>query len=405
MMVRSIDEWYNRNGGVLTHPRSFFVSEYQYFEFRALDRPLTAEHQTAIRRISHEVELTPAGAVFTYTAGSFRADPKAVLAQYFDAMIHLTGWGDKRLMFRFPVSLVDLEQVKAYGDPLGQRVTWSVSDDYAILDIHFLRDSGAGWIEAERWLPSLAPLRTDILRGDTRLLYLAWLKSLAPEDAEDATEEPPVPPGMRDLSPQLEAFLELFEVDPYLLEVASQGSAEISGFSQADGTVPPFGMAEADARRAVEALPRDESDAYLLRIAWGEPLADVAMLRRLRGLAAVSGAGVSPRRTTAQLLAAAREARVRSDGQRAQAAEAQHIVELEDLAAREEQAWAVVERLVTRRGARAQDEAVDLLLKLRETAAYKGHLPAFEERMAGLCARVRGRRGLAGKLRAAKLCH
>jgi len=405
MMVGSIEEWYNRNGDVRTHPRSFFVSEYQYFEFKALDRPLTAEQQTAIRRISHEVELTPVGAVFTYTAGSFRADPKAVLAQYFDAMIHLTGWGDKRLMFRFPVSLVDLEQVRAYGDPLGKRVTWSVGNDYAMLDIHFLRDSGAGWIEAERWLPSLVPLRVDILRGDTRVLYLAWLKSLESEDAEDATDEPPVPPGMHELSPQLEAFLELFEVDPYLLEVAVDESAEISGFPTGSGYYPPFGMAEADARRAVEALSRHESDAYLLRIARGEPLADVAMLRRLRELAAVSATGISPRRTTTQLLAAAREARVRSDGQRAQAAEAQHIVELEDLAAREEQAWAVVERLVTRRDARVHDEAVDMLLKLREAAVYKGHLPAFEKRMAALCAHVRGRRGLMGKLRAAMLCH
>jgi len=381
------------------------VSEYQYFEFQTLDMPLTAEHQTAIRRISHEVELTPVRAVFTYTTGSFRADPKAVLAQHFDAMIHLTGWGDKRLMFRFPVSLLDLERVKAYGDPLGRRVTWSVGDDHAILDIHFLRDSGAGWIEAERWLSSLAPLRADILRGDNRVLYLAWLKSLAPEDAEDATDEPPVPPGMRELSPQLEAFLELFEIDPYLLGAASDRSAEASRFRTESGKIPPFGLAEAEIRRAVEALPRDESDAYLLCIARGEPLADIAMLRRLRELAAVSATGISPRRTTTQLLDAAREARARSDSLRAQAAEAQHLVELEDLAGREEQAWAGVERLVTRRNARAHDEAVDMLLKLREAAVYKGHLPAFEKRMAALCTHLKGRRGLTGKLRAAKLCH
>jgi hypothetical protein len=112
------------------------VSEYQYFEFQSLDRPLTADQQLAMRRISHQVDLTPFRAAFTYTAGSFGAEPSVVLAQHFDAMIHLTGWGDKRLMFRFPAPLLDLEQLKAYGDPLGQRVTWSVRGEYTLLDIH-----------------------------------------------------------------------------------------------------------------------------------------------------------------------------------------------------------------------------------------------------------------------------
>jgi hypothetical protein len=319
-------------------------------------------------------------------------------------MIHLTGWGDKRLMFRFPASLLDLEQVRAYGDPLGQRVTWFLRGDFAILDIHFRRDPGAGWIEAERWLPSLAPLRADILRGDTRVLYLAWLKSLMPEDAEDAMEEPPVPAGLRDLSPRLEAFLELFEVDRHLLEIASQASEGIPEFAEGPGTLPAFGLTEAEVRAALEELPRYEADAFLLRIVWGEPLADVALLRRLREVAGKVAAVPSPRRTTAQLLAAAGEARVRSQGRKAQAAQAKHIAELEELVAREEQAWAMVERLVAQRGTRPQDEAVDLLLKLREAASYKVRLPEFEVRMAGLCARIKGRRGLMGKLRAAQLC-
>jgi hypothetical protein len=379
------------------------MSEYQYFEFQSLDRPLTADQQSAMRRISHQVDLTPVRAAFTYTAGSFGAEPMVVLAQHFEAMIHLTGWGDKRLMFRFPASLLDLEQLRAFGDPLGQRVTWSVRGDYALLDIHFRRDPGAGWIEAERWLPSLAPLRADMLRGDTRVLYLAWLKSLTPEDAVDATEEPPVPAGLRELSPQLEAFLELFEVDSHLLEVASQASEGLPGFSQGPGVLPPFGMSESDVRRALEALPRYEADAYLLRVAWGEPLTDVALLRRLREIAGAPEEGL-PRRTTAQLLSAAGAARDRSQAQQIKGAESRRTAELEDLASREDQAWALVERLVSLRAARPYDEAVDLLLKLREAAVYRGRLPAFEERMAGLCARVKGRRGLVARLRAAKLC-
>jgi hypothetical protein len=380
------------------------MSEYQYFEFQSLDRPLTADQQAAMRRISHQVNLTPVRASFTYTAGSFKAEPSSVLAQNFDAMIHLTGWGDKRLMFRFPAALLDLDLVKPYVDPLGQRVTWSARGDVVLLDFAFRRDPGVGWIEAERWLPSLAPLRADILRGDFRVLYLAWLKSLTPEDAEDPTPEPPVPAGLGDLSPQLETFLELFEVDPYLLEVASQTSEQIPASVEPD-VLPSFGLSEAGARRAVEALPRYEADAFLLRVARGEPLADVALLRRLAELAGTPVvAGALPRRTTAQLLSGAAEARLRREGQRARDSQAQRVAELEDLAEHEEQAWAMVDRLVAKRSVRAQDEAVDLLLKMREAASYKDRVSAFEERLAVLCARVKGRRGLAGKLRAAGLC-
>jgi hypothetical protein len=381
------------------------MSEYQYFEFQSIDRPLTAEQQSAMRRISHQVDLTPTRASFSYTAGSFKGEPAAVLSQHFDAMIHLTGWGDKRLMFRFPACLLEPEQVKAYCDPLGQHVIWSLREDYAVLDIVFRRDPGAGWIEAERWLPSLIPLRADILRGDTRVLYLAWLKSLTPEDAQDATEEPPVPAGLRAPSPQLSAFLELFEIDPYLLEVACQASAEIPEFLEGPGALSPFGLTEDDAQRAVEAMPRYEADAFLLRVMRGEPLVDVALLRRLREVAGSPAAGSStPRRTTAQLLAAAGEGRRRSEREKTQAARVRHAAELEDLAAREDQAWAIVERLAAQRGARPNDEAVDLLLKLREAAVHQGSLPEFEARMAGLCARMKGRRGLMARLRAAKLC-
>jgi hypothetical protein len=315
-------------------------------------------------------------------------------------------------MFRFPAALLDLERVREYVDPLGKRLTWSVRGEYALLDIHFLRDAGAGWIEAERWLPALAPLRADLLRGDYRVLYLAWLKSLTPDDAEDVTEEPPVPAGLRHLPPQLEAFLELFEVDSSLLDVSAQASDERRGSSAVSGGPPgegpgpclPFGLSEADLRRAVEALPRYEADAYLLRVASGEPLADVALLRRLREIAATPTVSQTPRRTTAQLLAAAGEMRSRNQELKARAAEGQRIAELEDLAAREEQAWALVARLVSRHGARPYDEAVDLLLKMRDAAAFKGDLPAFEERMAGLCLEVKNRRGLITRLRAAQLC-
>ena len=50
------------------------------------------------------------------------------------------------------------------------------------------------------FLDSLVPLREQILEGDLRVLYLAWLKAneFADQDDEDSLE-PPVPPNLQKL--------------------------------------------------------------------------------------------------------------------------------------------------------------------------------------------------------------
>src|SRR5262249_35135564 len=115
---------------------------------------------------------------------------------------------------------------------------------HVILNIAF-HDEGGDWIEGEGQLASLAPLRDDILRGDLRALYLAWLASAARwaggrasaedsdeaddwDDAEDSDDsdgddpiEPPVPPGLGQLSAPLRAFIEFFEIDQDLVGAAA----------------------------------------------------------------------------------------------------------------------------------------------------------------------------------------
>ncbi|MEI6777665.1 MAG: hypothetical protein WCK70_12270 [Chloroflexales bacterium] len=55
------------------------MSEYQYYEFQTIDRPLTAEQQAEMRRLSSRVELSASCATFNYAYGSFRSDPLKVL--------------------------------------------------------------------------------------------------------------------------------------------------------------------------------------------------------------------------------------------------------------------------------------------------------------------------------------
>ena len=68
------------------------MSEYQYYEFQILDRPLTDEEQEVISNISSRVQLSRHQAIFTYSYGDFRGDPEQVLVQYFVAMFDMANW-------------------------------------------------------------------------------------------------------------------------------------------------------------------------------------------------------------------------------------------------------------------------------------------------------------------------
>ncbi|CCI15973.1 hypothetical protein MICAF_170011 [Microcystis aeruginosa PCC 9807] len=51
------------------------MSEYQYYEFHAIDRPLTQEERAAISQLSSRVKPTATSASFTYP-GKVERDPK-----------------------------------------------------------------------------------------------------------------------------------------------------------------------------------------------------------------------------------------------------------------------------------------------------------------------------------------
>ena len=61
------------------------MSEYQYYEFQAIDRPLHEAEQAEISRLSRRVTLTPRQAVFTYSYGDFPGNAIDVLGKYFDS--------------------------------------------------------------------------------------------------------------------------------------------------------------------------------------------------------------------------------------------------------------------------------------------------------------------------------
>ena len=200
-----------------------------------------------------------------------------------------------------------------------------------------------------------------------------------------------MPPGLKTLSPALHTFIEFFEIDGMLIHVA----AEASG----DRLAPPEGWLPS----SLAQLPGEERDVFLLRLARGESHLSVELNRRLRGIAPLPEPEPSPRRTVGQLLREARERRVRERKRKAEEAEAKRIMELEALAGREGEAWAEVVSLIEQMQAKPYDEAVRLLVKLRDLAVYQGAQAAFQQRLNGIYERYSRRSALLRRLSEAGL--
>ena len=177
------------------------MSEYQYYEFRAVDRPLTEEEQQAVGKLSSRVDLSPSHAIFVYNYSDLPTSAEDLLARYFDEMFYIANWGSCHLMFRFPQKAIDLEQVQPHLQSpfvVEEFVSLTEQGQYLVLNMEWHEEAPDwGWIEGAGWLSRLMSLRDEILRADYRLLYLAWLKAMTLEpELLDTVEEPPVPPGL-----------------------------------------------------------------------------------------------------------------------------------------------------------------------------------------------------------------
>ncbi|MCZ8067595.1 MAG: hypothetical protein ACK5QJ_12520 [Microcystis sp.] len=365
------------------------MSEYQYYEFQAIDRHLTQEERAAIGELSSRVKPTATSASFTHSYGNFRGDPKQVLARYFDIMYYIANWGTQQLMFRFPTSLINREAIELYC--IDNYISLSFAGDWAILDWEFSQEEGFNdWIEGEGILSELIGLRQEILQQDYRGLYLAWLKAIDLSegyiDIDKTQLEPPLPPGLNQLSESQKAFTEIFELDEHLLNVACASSGKLTTIS------------EQTWQQAITQLSASERQDFLLRLAKGEPNLSAKFKQKLSQLIPTSPPSNQPRRTVQELLEAASEEEKKAEKRRQQEAEAKRIEELQTLAKREAQVWQQVESLIQKAQSKSYYEAVKLLVKLRDLAEYQNGLPVFQECLNQIYEQYSNRSGLKRRL-------
>ncbi|MCC3444701.1 MAG: hypothetical protein JGK01_24025, partial [Microcoleus sp. PH2017_03_ELD_O_A] len=332
---------------------------------------------------------------------------KQLLIKYFDAMFYIANWGSLQLMFRFPKGLIDIELMRKYC--VEDIVEVSEINNFVVLEISINEEEGFnGWIEGEGNLSSLIGLRQEILQGDYRLLYLAWLKGITyldeldDEDEDDDEEneddendeeglEPPVPPNFGKLSSSLQAFIDIFEVDEHLLKAAISASV-------AKPSIP-----ESSIKEAIKKLNRSEVDTFLLRLLKGESNLSIELSKKLSGMIEVRQEENPNKRTIRQLLASAEKEEKKEEERRGQEAKAARIRDLEALAKRETAAWEDIDALIQKGTSSSYDEVVLLLLKLQDLADYQNQTVKFFTRVQQLHNKYSSRSGLKRRLLKANL--
>jgi hypothetical protein len=281
------------------------MSEYQYYEFRAVDRPLGERQMDALRKLSSRAEITPTSLTNTYNYGDFRGDPAALVEKYFDAFVYVANWGTRRLMFRVPRRFFDDKEASAY--VADEALSFRARGDHVVVEFSSDDEWSDSWEHGEPWMPALLPLREDLLRGDFRCLYLGWLASLRHREPDDGLGgedelEPPVPPGLARLSAPLKELGAFLRVDDELVKAAAAGQ------TAGGGKVPADPSRDALARW-VGKLPAAEKGELLLRfLTEDDPLLRRELLHRFREEASKKPAGTrapaAERRTVRQLLSA-----------------------------------------------------------------------------------------------------
>ncbi|THF60338.1 hypothetical protein [Pseudothauera rhizosphaerae] len=209
------------------------MSEYQYYEFAAIDRPLSHAEMTELRAVSSRAQISPSGFVNHYEWGDLKADPADWMRRHFDTLVYTSCWCSCRLALRVPRDAFCRVELEAFAvrhvldfDKTSAHwiVHWSLyeSENYD----RFGMDNGSGWMQR------LLPLRDELLRGDLRPLYLGWLAGAGELSGDEA--EPEVPAGLSALSPAQQALAEFLEIDSDMLAAAAAGSAPMPQTTEGD---------------------------------------------------------------------------------------------------------------------------------------------------------------------------
>jgi predicted GIY-YIG superfamily endonuclease len=233
-------------------------------------------------------------------------------------------------------------------------------------------EEGGDWVEGEGHLSSLISVRAELVRGDLRALYLGWLLRAQSGELDDDDAEPPVPRGLGQLSASLEGLAEFLRIDSDLLHVAAEDSSPMA----------EVGIDRKEMAAWIAKLSTREKDKILTSLVVDADQTQVTELlqRFVKEHSEGHGKPVTTGKTVGELLRAAEEystersrveaeRRAKEKARRDREAAIAREKHLDSLAGRESKLWGEVDALVASKQPKSYDQAVAILVDLRDLAA------------------------------------
>ena len=355
------------------------MSEYQYYEFVAVDGPISDEGMRYAQGCSSRAQVSRHRWQNTYHFGDFHGSAETLLKHY-DAHFYIANWGSVRLGLAFPEGCLSPVALRPYlrkGKQYEITLTAQQVENRWIVWWERNEEGGWGWTEGEGIIDQLLGIREELMCGDYRALFLGWLADFDPEEWQDPKESsaviPPIPMGLDNLSPPLSALIGHFPVDCDALSVA----CVLSQSARRD-RIPIASV--------IEELPESEMRQLLQRVAQGDGARVMSELNRLTY--PVAEAPATPGMTCTEFAARILDVRKARLEREAQAAEAKRQCEQEarrqHLAAvmkRADTIWAGLDSLMDQKIASAYDQAAAQLNELHDAHEQAGGNSRFQERL------------------------
>ncbi|WP_257296352.1 hypothetical protein [Endozoicomonas sp. YOMI1] len=347
------------------------MSEYQYYELVAVDRQLSKEEMGYLRGISSRAQISSTRFCNTYNYGDLKADPRQLLSRFFDAYVYVSNFGCKIFAIKVPRHLIDESTLLRY--LLGDICTYKSSGAHWIIEFVYEDEDGYDdeWDEGDGWMGSLLNIRSELMHGDYRSLYLAWLSQL--DDLEPDALSPAITPGLDDLSASQSALCDFLKLDAQRVVASAKVKPDYA-------SVEPEVLIDQYVMQLPEATARAQLKALLLD--------ETGTARREQFAALVDQAQEIPRSssvTVGHLLASARELRKKADEKAMMQKQLQQQQKAESVVANEEAYWRRVEELFEQRGSSTvYSELSTKLGDLQLMAKMLNRQTAYDQKLAEL---------------------
>jgi len=337
------------------------MSEHQYVAFRAIDGPVNDKNLKYMQRQSSRAQITRWSFENEYHFGDFRGNAIEMLQRGYEIHLHYANYGIRNLYIRLPNGFPDSKAARPYiadesmqlvKDKKGRGATLVIQPFYEPGDLNELWD-------LSEMLERLIPLRSELLDGDLRPLYLAHLAICRDGDHDpEETPEAPVPAGLQEPTDAQLALADLYEISEALIAAAAQNSAPLPS---SDDVTTQYGQ-------WLSGQAESTKDEWLVRL-----LSDPSLSVRTEILTEFRKYQHKPtwptdraERTIAQLEAVADEIQQAADKKAAAKAARARAKKLANMAADPKPYLRKTEQLVAERSIDAYRQVSELLAELRE---------------------------------------